>query len=220
MDSSSPESGLPLVQKLDSNKNKRTRTTEKQSPIVRSAKRAAHDHDDASAFWDSLGEEQSASKEIALTEQIPEQTPDESTTDVKKKSTLYGDCFVGIGKACSMDHKVPALAKRISRTAKYLAGRSIDPTMIDRFVTWWNMNDWRGQRGNIPTPEQITELWIQFEGAGEKKSVPASDKQVTPTKSGNLKIRRSVVTFSDDARAKAEAEAKAWLEAEARGEEI
>ena len=211
---SSSKSEPPVVQKLNPNKNHRTRITEQESPIVRSAKRA-----DAPSEEQSMEYFESTEKEDPAKSQIPDEPQDESTPDVKKANTLYGDCFVGVGKACSMDHKVPALAKRVSRTAKYLAGRSIDPTMIERFIAWWNANDWRGQRGNIPTPELIMELWIQFERAGEKKNTSVSDKQViTSTKSVNAKIRRSVVTFSDDARAKAEAEAKAWLEAEARGE--
>lgn len=124
--------------------------------------------------------------------------------------TPYGDCFVGVAKACAMDPKVPMLAKRISVAAKYLTQRSVDPACIERFGQWWTASDWRGQRGDLPTPERIVELWLQFERA------PAARPVVRPaaTVTNGRTFRRGQSAFTDADRARAEAEALAELNAE------
>ena len=198
MDSSSPESGLPLVQKLDSNKNKRTRTTEKQSPIVRSAKRATHDHDDASAFWDSLGAEQSAEKETPSPAIIPETTRDESTTDApaekqkrSRKSPIAKvrdalsdadrqrrrELFDAVTEICVLDPK--ACGARIGRTVKYLFEATATAGDVKTFLTWWSENEYPGKLGKPPAPERVTEKWKQFrDGYAEHPKRTINDARV------------------------------------------
>ena len=178
---SSSKSELPVVQKLNPNKNKRTRTTEKQSPIVPGAKRAAHDDDDASAFWDSLGEEQSAEKEVPSPAPIPDQTRDESTTDApaekvkrSRKSPIAKvrdalseadkqrrrELFDAVAEICVLDPK--ACGARIGRTVKYLFEATATAGDVKAFLTWWSENEYPGKLGKPPAPERVTEKWKQF----------------------------------------------------------
>lgn len=130
------------------------------------------------------------------------------------KSPLYGDCFVAVGKACVMDAKAPMSAKRISIAAKYLAQRGIDPAAVAGFAAWWSANDWRGKRGDKPTPERITELWVQYEEAQHSPKPATTTANVGGNANNNGKFRRAQVTFTDEQRRAIEEQARRALEEE------
>ena len=183
---------------MDSNKNKRTITTEKQSPIVRSAKRAAHDDDDASAFWDSIGAEQSAKKATPSPAIIPEMTRDESTTDApaekpkrSRKSPIAKvrdalseadkqrrrELFDAVAEICVLDPK--ACGARIGRTVKYLFEATATADDVKAFLTWWSENEYPGKLGKPPAPERVTEKWKQFrDGYAEHPKRTINDARV------------------------------------------
>ena len=129
----------------------------------------------------------------------------------KPRNTLYGDCFAAVAAACSMDAKVPMLAKRISVAAKYLAQREVDPACIAEFAGWWHANDWRGKRGDVPTPERIAELWLQFEQRGQ---VVAVAQPAAPASKYSSTQRRPQAMFTPEQRRAIEEQARRELEEE------
>jgi hypothetical protein len=138
----SPSPGEPQsVTPSQTNKNHVTKT-KKQEPVAR-ASRGAPPVD---------------AKPVAVPEAeqtTPAQTP--------AKLNLYGDLFVAVSNVCQLDRALPRNAKQIADTAKYLAARSVTPDRLAAFTAWWCANDWRGRRGDLPRPGQITEMWLQFE---------------------------------------------------------
>ena len=169
--------------------------------------------------------QQTASAPIPAATPTPEQPATQSIPDAPAceepvrperapKSPLYGDCFVAVGKACVMDAKAPMSAKRISIAAKYLAQRGIDPAAVAGFAAWWSANDWRGKRGDKPTPERITELWVQYEEAQHSPKPATTTANVGGNANNNGKFRRAQVTFTDEQRRAIEEQARRALEEE------
>jgi hypothetical protein len=141
----------------------------------------------------------------------PDQPLDESGSAEPQRRALYGDCFVAVARACAMDERVPMLAKRISVAAKYLAQREVDPECIAEFGTWWHANDWRGKRGDMPTPERVTELWLQFERRGQ---VAAVAQPAAPVSKYSSTQRRPQAMFTPEQRRAIEEQARRELEEE------
>lgn len=65
------------------------------------------------------------------------------------------DMFGAIAEACQLDAKIKA--GHIARTAKALLGAGYTPAQVRAFPVWWQVHDWRGQRGDVPTLAQLTE---------------------------------------------------------------
>ena len=42
---------------------------------------------------------------------------------------------------------------------------------ITGFVTWWNRNDWRGQRGQKPAPADVAKSWTSYRTSDEGEDV-------------------------------------------------
>lgn len=142
---------------------------------------------------------------------VPDQTHDESGSAEPQRRTLYGNCFVAVARACSMDERVPMLAKRISVAAKYLAQREVGPECIAEFGGWWHLNDWRGKRGDLPTPERVTELWLQFERRGQ---VAAVAQPAAPVSRYSSTQRKPQAMFTPEQRRAIEEQARRELEEE------
>jgi len=66
-----------------------------------------------------------------------------------------------IARVCMMDFD--ANQGRILRTAKKLwkGGNGYTRSDLITFAQWWPLHDWRGQKGEFPTPELIAELILQ-----------------------------------------------------------
>ncbi len=110
-----------------------------------------------------------------------------------------------------MDERVPMLAKRISVAAKYLAQREVDPECIAEFAAWWHSNDWRGKRGDVPTPERVTELWLQFERRGQ---VAVVAQPAAPVSKYSSTHRKPQAMFTPEQRRAIEEQARRELEEE------
>jgi hypothetical protein len=119
------------------------------------------------------------------------------------KPNLYGDLFVAVSNVCQLDRALPRNAKQIADAAKYLAARSVTPDRLAAFTAWWCANDWRGRRGDLPRPGQITEMWLQFE-----QGKPATSTAAAPAlqRGGSARTFRRDQATADVVR---QAEAKA-----------
>lgn len=182
-------------QKKERKKKERKETLTRAARSVSPSQHPITDHDSAESHMDNHND-----------------TP--KTT--KRESTLYGDLFIKIANVCRIDPKIGKHAKQISTTAKYLEARGATPDRVDAFASWWHANDFRGKRGEYTTPSYIAQYWLQFEEAGvvathAVKSAPGTSRYTTTTTSKSGTYRHGQVTFTDEQRAAAEAEAARML---------
>ena len=82
-----------------------------------------------------------------------------------------------VTQACKIDVALASAQnlKAASRVALALYSNPNIAQVLKDFLTWWAANDWRGQKGQPPTPAQIGDTWGQFEASQEK---PASNGPV------------------------------------------
>ena len=66
------------------------------------------------------------------------------------------DMFGAIADTCQLDAKLKA--GQIAKQSKALLEAGYTPAQVRAFPVWWQMHDWRGQRGNVPTLAQLAEL--------------------------------------------------------------
>ncbi len=83
-----------------------------------------------------------------------------------------------ISDICAID--INTAAKRTREAIKTLTLALCEKEDISNllvsFPDWWYANDWRGIKGQPPTPAQMGDAWAQFEGlTKEKKSVVSTD---------------------------------------------
>ena len=65
------------------------------------------------------------------------------------------DMFGAIAEACDLDTKLKA--GQIAKAAKSFLQAGYTPAQVRAFPVWWQIHDWRGQRGDVPTLTQLTE---------------------------------------------------------------
>jgi hypothetical protein len=88
--------------------------------------------------------------------------------------SLYELCGQGNGASTS-----PGMRKRISNTGKALLAGGSAIEDVAKFGSWWYANDWRGKRGQSPTPEQIGDSWHIFKN-GNGHYAPPQAQHKTP----------------------------------------
>jgi hypothetical protein len=66
------------------------------------------------------------------------------------------DMFGAIADTCQLDAKLKA--GQIAKQSKALLEAGYTPAQVRAFPVWWQLHDWRGQRGNVPTLAQLAEL--------------------------------------------------------------
>lgn len=54
---------------------------------------------------------------------------------------------------------VETVAGQLRHYAKELRESGATPEQISLFGEWWRMNDWRGQKGQLPTPADVVKSW-------------------------------------------------------------
>lgn len=86
------------------------------------------------------------------------------------------DMFGAIADACQLDAKIKA--GHIARTAKVFLQAGYTPAQVRAFPMWWQVHDWRGQRGDVPTLAQLTEKIKQStNGAAPPVTAPQRNGQ-------------------------------------------
>lgn len=50
----------------------------------------------------------------------------------------------------------------LRQTAKNLLNAGINPRQVTGFAKWWAEADWRGKRGDTPTPAQVRTEWGKY----------------------------------------------------------
>lgn len=83
-----------------------------------------------------------------------------------------------------LDLMTPNQESVLTNTSTRLDKAGVQPDQIDSFATWWDANDWRGQKGSPPTPGQVIETWGQFkasQGPGKKRGQRSFSKEELAT---------------------------------------
>lgn len=119
--------------------------------------------------------------------------------------TLHGKLFMAIADTCLIDVTAKPSAARVGRVAAWLVNKpGIQCDHVTQFGAWFATNDWRGQKGEKPTPEQVQSEWAKF-AAGYK-----------PKQGKGRTFQRGQALYTPEMRAAKEREAALALE---RGEE-
>ncbi|NOZ27983.1 MAG: hypothetical protein GXP39_08025 [Chloroflexi bacterium] len=82
----------------------------------------------------------------------------------------YQPIFEALCKTCVLDPKLNA--PKIGRFAKRLRQAGYGANHVADFEAWWYANDWRGQKGQPPTLEQVASMLPQ---ALQPRASPASE---------------------------------------------
>ena len=70
-----------------------------------------------------------------------------------------------------LDYKIKRNAGRLAKPSKELLVAGYLPEQVKTFYSpgdWWYTHDWRGQKGQPPTPEQILETIAQANNGNRK----------------------------------------------------
>lgn len=82
-----------------------------------------------------------------------------ATPPAKQRTVTAGsqqDMFGAIAETCQLDETLKR--GQIAKQSKALLEAGYTPAQVRAFPGWWQSNDWRGQRGNVPTLAQLAEL--------------------------------------------------------------
>ena len=78
---------------------------------------------------------------------------------IKDNGAMHPQMFTALVTVCRVDPKLKG--GHIAKTAKSLLDAGYIPSDVDRFIYWWNKNDFRGRRGEPPTLAQVTDKIMQ-----------------------------------------------------------
>lgn len=75
-------------------------------------------------------------------------------------------------------HLTRQAASQIAGAAKQLAQAGATTEGLDRFGAWWRRVDWRGKKGQTPTPPQVVIEWPKFSANGSKSGNSVLDRMI------------------------------------------
>ena len=79
--------------------------------------------------------------------------------------TALNDLTDALASLCGTKLEMVSARKKIEvkTTASKLFQANVTPDALGNFGRWWFANDWRGKRGDKPTPLQVGDEWGKFE---------------------------------------------------------
>jgi len=102
---------------------------------------------------------------------IDEQETKESVKadETPSQEKLNGQAhFVALMKICKFDSKLMTKDQRgqLASESKRLKAADVTAEQIERFSKYWYGVDWRGKKGQAPTPAQVRAEWGKFKESG------------------------------------------------------
>jgi hypothetical protein len=95
-----------------------------------------------------------------------------------EKSIPTSQVMVGIlSKVTGLDYKLKTNIGRLAKQAGDLVRAGYAPEFVEREYStggWWYSNDWRGKKGQNPTPEQVAQTIGQIKASVETQVGPVS----------------------------------------------
>jgi DNA-binding PadR family transcriptional regulator len=107
-------------------------------------------------------------KEKKLKKELPSSKNKRQSESLNNLATSLAE------KICKLD--IDTSSQRTKEDLKTLTvalhkkGVVFDDPKIPDFFEWWEQNDWRGQKGGVPTPAQVGDKWGEFEGQYREQS--------------------------------------------------
>ena len=95
-----------------------------------------------------------------------------------KRVNLQAEMLGVLSEVTRLDYKIKRNAGRLAKPSKELLEAGYLPAQVKTYYSsgdWWYTNDWRGQRGQPPTPEQILETIAQAKNGNGRKQAPANE---------------------------------------------
>lgn len=76
--------------------------------------------------------------------------------------------FVILAKVCKIDLNLMTETQRhqLGQSSSLLKKAGVLPEQIERFEKYWYSMDWRGKKGQAPTPAQVRAEWGKFKDSG------------------------------------------------------
>ena len=82
--------------------------------------------------------------------------------------------FGAICEACQLDWKVMSqrAKQQVNQSGSLLRKAGYTPENVTACGRWWWDNDWRGKKGEPPTPAQIRDVIGKFMATRQKNEIP------------------------------------------------
>lgn len=80
----------------------------------------------------------------------------------KRKRKMPREIITTLAKVCAVDLSLATTAQKgqVTQSARILHDKAgATAASIEAFGAWWRANDWRGKKGQPPTPAQVRECW-------------------------------------------------------------
>jgi DNA-binding Lrp family transcriptional regulator len=88
---------------------------------------------------------------------------------IMKNSKLDGRAhFVALSEICKIDLSLATdvQKRQIGQSVKMLKKAEVTIDQLERFSKYWYTQDWRGKKGQPPTPAQVRAEWGKFKDSG------------------------------------------------------
>lgn len=97
-----------------------------------------------------------------------------TATGEKKNKPLTENqrMFGALAQICEINWQIAPdhIVKNLNQSEKILRLKAqATPEELLEFGEWWKVNDWRGQKGQPPTPAQVREMWQRFKNTQQPK---------------------------------------------------
>jgi len=93
---------------------------------------------------------------------------------IKSESPDGRAWFLSLAALCDIDLAIATKRQKqqLGQSSKLLKDKAgATPEQIEAFGSWWYADDWRGQKGQPPTPAQVREVWGRFKKSASKSRI-------------------------------------------------
>jgi hypothetical protein len=100
--------------------------------------------------------------------------PDAGASGTPARSLTPSQLLFGaLAETCQIDTRIATEAQRgeLNQTEKKLRETGVRPEHLNGFYEWWSAHDWRGVKGQPPTPSQVREVWLQYVAYQKKRAL-------------------------------------------------
>lgn len=138
----------------------------------------------------------STRKSHSLKEETESKKNHKTPPDKKKSPRANGSAgdspsklmFEALANICKASPEL--MRGQLNRAEKELRNVGATPEKLEAFGKWWYANDFRGKLGKPPTPEQVKQLWRQFE-----ESVTPVTSRASPPKPAYSSPEEEIAAF-------------------------
>lgn len=110
-------------------------------------------------------------------------------TDCSANRKNLNDLADAIANICQIDIDTctSRLRDELKEVTIKLSQKDNVPAVLEKHPKWWYANDWRGKKGQPPTPGQIADSWGAFESSFNGSHTSSSGPILTPAQLARLR---------------------------------